>query len=168
MHMCRRRRDRVSSQVFSPPLVWHDSRLVDDDGEQHADRREWFTAQASNSHGDSWMSRDRGEGEDGTVIFIGPAEEVAGDKSADRNDHDGGDCAQRAFANDRRHAGPAQDREPYETEKKQTSAGSLKRRTPSPRGRKEAANHQPDAEREQELSDRHFGDGERVTSTSAP
>ena len=31
-----------------------------------------------------------------------------------------------------------------------------------PRGRKEVANHKPDAEREQELSHRHFGNGQRV------
>ena len=89
MDTSRHRRSRPSStQPFSPPLVWHDSRLVDDDCEQHADRRERFTGQASDRHGDSRMSRDRGKGEHGAVIFIGPAEDVAGGESADRDDHD--------------------------------------------------------------------------------
>ena len=67
-----------STQPFSPPQVWHDSDLVDDDCEQHANRRERLTGQAPDSHGDSRMSRDRGKGEHGAVMFIGSAKEVTG------------------------------------------------------------------------------------------
>ena len=79
MHTSRHRRSRLSSlQALSPPPIWHDSYLVDEDCQEHADRGERFTGQAPDSHGDSRMSRDRGKGEHGPVIFIGSAEEVTG------------------------------------------------------------------------------------------
>jgi hypothetical protein len=72
MHASGRRRSRVSkTQPLSPPPVRPNSHLIDDDGEQHTDRRERFTRQGRNSDGDPGMSGDSGKGEDGAIVFIG-------------------------------------------------------------------------------------------------
>lgn len=150
MHIGARRRSGLSStQPLPPPPVWHDGDLINDDGEHHTDRRKRFTRQGCDGNCDARMSRDRREGEHRAVVFIGSAQEVTSGQSAQRDDHDG---AEGAFADDRSHPRPAQNRESYEAEKKQTAARLLDRRNPPLRGREEASDDKPNAERKQQCT----------------
>jgi hypothetical protein len=58
-----------------------------------------------------------------------------------------------AFANDCSHPRPAQDRETHKAQKEQTSARLLNRRNPPLRGREDASDGKPNAERKQQCSD---------------